>query len=438
MQLRIDEVEFDRGSVVDPAGKVFHYEGRVFRAIAPEFATLYQELVQSDGFDELVRAGLIETWVSDIRVEGYDLVLEHRKIPFLSQWSEWCSAMVKDAAAMVCRLHKELSSRGLMLKDTQPGNVQFIQGKACWIDFGSIVAAERHQPFHFSPFRYNYALPLWLISKGRRDLGRAVFCEIGQGYLKKKYDRRRHRLAPVSYWLMGIRASSQNISRRLARLSDWIDQLEVEPTGNDWTDYGQGGMPSVHQPEEFGEKAAAVHRLLEAVEPGTLLDMAGNKGWYAELAASMGHRVVCFDADDASICRLYHRLKDGDLPILPLVLDFRYPTPPFSIGLGKASAFDRLSCDTVLALAIVHHLVFTCHLFFEPIADIIARYTRKQAIIEFVPVDDVHVRKWVTPRHRWYTLDNFLKVLSRHFVSCEVHDSSPSPRKLIVCRKASE
>jgi hypothetical protein len=333
-------------------------------------------------------------------------------------------------------LNLALAKLGYVTKDTQPGNVQFINGKPVWIDFGSIAPIQSHGNFHFDEFRYHSLLPLKLWSRNYSELGKAIYKEVGKGYLKALSNKKPFKWYPVKFWQIKRDARTQNNSiESLERLCDYIRNLELSPIQGFWTSYGQGGMPDVTQPETFNEKAGAVYELLKVMPHGTLLDMAGNKGWYAELAVSLGHQAISFDIDDASVCYLYQRIKANHLPILPLVQNFLYPTPPYSIGLGKLSSFERLQADTVLALAIVHHLVFKQHVYFEPIIDIIAKYTRQQAIIEFVPKEDIYVSQWYEPKYSWYTLDNFMNVAKRRFSNIEVYDSSPSPRKLLLCYK---
>lgn len=435
MRLGLDKIDFDSGSVIDRSGRVFHYDGRVFRAISPDFAAVYRRFLQSDFIQDVFDTGLIETWISDIELEGFDLVVEHKKVPVLSCWTEWCSAMVQDATATICRLNLELCRHGYVTKDTQPGNVQFIDGEPYWIDFGSIVRLNDQRTFPFDEFRYHSVLPLWLLSRGHHNLGKQIYKEVGTGYLKQLSTKRPFRWFPSRYALAKHKARSGNTVVALEELLDYIEELDVKPVHSLWIDYGQGGMPPVDRLDQLGEKAKAVYTVLQRLTPGTLLDMGGNKGWYAELAASMGHRAVSMDVDDASVCYLYRRVKARRLPILPLVLDFRYPTAPYSVGLGKASAFERLRSDTVLVLALVHHLVFKQHLYFEPIVEVISQYTKKQALIEFVPREDRYVREWFEPKFRWYSLDSFVRSLKRYFRSIEISESWPKPRKLLLCSK---
>jgi hypothetical protein len=435
VRLKLSEIQFDAGSVVDPAGFVFHHDGRVFRAISALSADLYRELLTADFISDLFAAGLVETWIADVELEGFGLVVEHRRIPVLSCWTEWCSSMIRDATAMVCRLNLEMAKHGLVTKDVQPGNVQFVDGRPIWIDFGSVVPSNSHGTFRFDEFRYHSLLPLWLFSKGRFGLGRAIYGELGAGYLKRFSMRRPFRWIPPGYTFIKRRASHIGMVAALEKTLDFIEGLSIAPRRSNWTKYGQGGMPAVDDPQGFSQKAQAVYGLLRRLAPGSLLDAAGNKGWYAELGASMGYSAVSFDTDDASVCDLYQRVRDQRLPILPLLLDFLYPTPPYSIGLGKASALERLRSDVTLVLALVHHLVFEQGVHFEPIARLISEYTRKNAIVEFPPKEDRYVKEWIRPTHHWYTLDNFVASLRRYFPSIEIHESWPPPRKLVLCSK---
>lgn len=441
MRLRLEEITFDKGSVVDPAGKVFHYDGRIFRAITPEYAPLYREILQAPFAKELFDAGLVETWISDLSVEGYELVLEHRKVPILSYWMEWCSEMIKDAALMVLRLNLTLLRHGFCTKDIQPGNVQFLDGRPYWIDFGSIVRA-RSLPrprFRFDEFRYHWLVPLWLMAKGWYALGQLLFAEGSEGFWKRHINRRPFRWFPLWYPLLKRPAWNDGIHKSLEKLLTRVQTLRVMPREGEWTNYGQGGMPPVDRPDLFKPKALAVYRMLQQLPRGTVLDCGGNKGWHAELAVHLGNRATSFDLDDAAVCCLYRRVKERRLPILPLVVDFLRPTPAFGVALGRPSALERLRSDTVLALALVHHLVFSHDVSFEAIGNILSGYAIRHAIVEFAPADDRQVQaKWGRRVDRyvdWYSLDNFQNTLQRYFRTVEVSDSFPPPRKLLLCRK---
>ncbi|HUW96758.1 MAG TPA: hypothetical protein VMW58_13325 [Anaerolineae bacterium] len=438
MLLREDMVDFEPGSVVDSAGTVFYWDNGVFRAINRHFVDLYRRILNSDYAADLFSAGLVYTTVSAVTLEGYPMCLEHKKVRFVSVWKEWCSSMIKDAALMVLRLNLELAKRGLITKDIQPGNVIFDISdgpKPIWVDFGSIVPLEAPpRRFPLDAFHAHWLVPLWLLSRGYHDMGRLVFLEQRrEGGVKRLLSKRPWRWVPPAYHVLRRKSAHLSTVDLLERLIDYVEGLSLVPPRTAWTDYGQGGMPPVDEEDEFSPKAQAVNSILARFAPGTVLDVACNKGWFAELAASMGSQIVAFDADDASISHLYERSKEAKLQILPLVMDFCWPTAPFGLGISKAGATERLRCDTSLVLALVHHLVFKQGLRFQTIARIVHLFSGRRAIIEFVPRDDKYVGKWVRPEHDWYTLDCFIRSLGKHFSHVEVHESFPKPRMLVVC-----
>jgi hypothetical protein len=434
MKLGIHDVKLKAG--VDPAGPVFYLNGSIFRAVSQPYAGLYRRILSDRSVEDLFRSGLVETSVADIELDGYDLVLQHKRVEFPSVWSEWCSLMIREATLFICKLNLELANRGLFTKDTQPGNVLFDYTRPVWVDFGSIVELESVKFRTWLRSFWNQSVrPLWLMSKGRHRLGRALYTEVeGRGMLRDWSSKWPFRMLPVSVTKIYKRSKRRRVEESLEALMEYLSTLKLEPTPSFWSGYGQGGMPPVEEPETFKGKNLAVYNALKSVPPGTLLDMACNKGWYARLAVSLGHRCVAFDLDDGSVCRLFEDARSKSLPILPLLMDFTWPTPPYGIALRNSSAIDRLKCDNTLALAIVHHLVFKKGLSFEAIADTISLFTKKIAIVEFVPPEDRYVAGWMRPEHSWYRLDRFMWVLKRHFSEITVCEE-PSGRKLLICRK---
>jgi ribosomal protein L11 methylase PrmA len=164
-----------------------------------------------------------------------------------------------------------------------------------------------------------------------------------------------------------------------------------------------------------------------------MLDIGSNRGWHSQLATSLGvENVVAFDTDETAVNRLYHDVKSQKQAILPLVMDFRNPSPETQI---EESARDRLKCDMVLALALVHHLVFKHFLRFDKIVSTLLSFTKRMLVVEFVPKEDQYVSQWWSPLYSWYTLENFIAELRRHFRNVSVHPSDPKPRVLLVCEK---
>ena len=146
-----------------------------------------------------------------------------------------------------------------------------------------------------------------------------------------------------------------------------------------------------------------------------MLDLGCNRGWCAQLAARGGAQVVGFDLDEPSVTKLFSDAVRERLNILPLVGDFRGLCPAMA-GPGIAPP-ERMRCDMVLALALVHNLLYSLDWPFDTILRNIAALTGKWLVIEFVGAEDVHMKGWI--QDHWYfsryTLDNFLSPLKKEF-----------------------
>ncbi|MCX5638861.1 MAG: SAM-dependent methyltransferase, partial [Planctomycetota bacterium] len=85
--------------------------------------------------------------------------------------------------------------------------------------------------------------------------------------------------------------------------------------------------------------------------------------------------------------------------------------------------FERGPADTVLALALIHHLAISNNLPFSKIADFLHRIC-KSLIIEFVPKSDSQVRRLLSTREDIfpdYTQSAFEEIFGEYFaiICCE-------------------
>ena len=133
------EVIFHPHSFADDAGRLFNWNGQLFRGISYARTAFFGRLFREQIVQGLVERGLlIETEPTDLSVNGYGSVVRHRNVPFVSYPNEWCAAMLRDAALTIIELAIELTQRGLTLKDAHPWNVLFDSSKPVYVDLTSI------------------------------------------------------------------------------------------------------------------------------------------------------------------------------------------------------------------------------------------------------------------------------------------------------------
>ena len=135
----LSDIHFSEFSMVDDFGRVFYHNDKIYRAIRPEKKSDCLEKLNSDLFKELTEKQLIPiTTVTDLKVEGYDLVIEHEKLLNTKQ-HEWSFNMLKEASQMVLEVNRICNKYGCELKDAHTLNVLFRGSQPVYIDIGSIT-----------------------------------------------------------------------------------------------------------------------------------------------------------------------------------------------------------------------------------------------------------------------------------------------------------
>jgi len=166
----------------------------------------------------------------------------------------------------------------------------------------------------------------------------------------------------------------------------------------------------------------------------SVLDVGASYGIFSKMALDFGKRVVAMELEPTVCNRLYNSLSDGD-KILVVNCDINSPDDILNNNNLLYSRVDRLKCDAVMALSVVHHFCKKGLTFNEIVANI-SSYAKKELIIEFIPKDDIFVRNWEMPN--WYTLDNFMLELSKIWDDLQIKKSAPDPRVLIIGSKKND
>jgi hypothetical protein len=444
MRIPPEEVAFDPASVLDPNGRVFWWRGNVYRAITGKGAGLLRTLLESGAFGRLIDAGVIGTEMTSLSLDGYDLVLSHDTIRFRAYPFEWCDEMLKDAALLTCDVNLALASMGLSTQDAHCWNVLFDGPIPKFVDVGSIVAGGRDPASEagwYGQFRDFFLYPLHLMSAGQGDRARGLLADVNELVSRQKIERllpmgRRAQGRLEGY--LGKPSRSRSWTSFLERLRRSVENVQFPETATEWSGYYDTEFPSFAPGEDWTLKHRAVFDLLQRLQPSSVVDVGSNRGWYAQLAASMGIPVVAFDADEMCVKSLYGDASKGKLPVLPLVMDMCSPSESrtgSAHGDFYPAARDRLKGDLALGLAMVHHLVFKQGLGFREIVEKLAAFAGRWLLVEFVPPTDSYVSEWYSDRFSWYSTENFVAALRERFSRIELFDSFPAPRQLLLCER---
>lgn len=492
-------VDADRLVGFDSAGEAFVADGRVFRGIYRGHGATYRNILTVCESAKLFEHGIVGTRLlgtNPYPALSYDIVLEHDRIPFVTYPHEWPAPMLKAAASFHIDLFATLGRSGLALKDWHPYNVLFRDTEPVFVDFTSLIQQDllkdepylnespklrqdrswdRHAAYVYEMYRRMYVpyflLPMYMMSQGRhaearaRMLATALNAADSTITISEVFTRRP--IARAKYELLERRKraalNEPGFEKRafFALLNAELESLNVSVGASGYSSYyvAKNEQSDYEPSADWSAKQVAVYDTLLKFSPDTVLDIGSNTGWFSVLAARQGASVVSLDIDEASIDILYDQARSLGLSILPLVLNVADPTPDVAsriyenepsrslIG-GDAPLLRatqrRLACDTVLALALVHHLALGRGLSVDAIAAMLGGYAKRNLVVEFVSIDDPLIVAEPTFFPAFskapgafddYSLAGFTAALAKFFPTIETRASNPESRTLLLCSK---
>jgi hypothetical protein len=351
-------VSFHPHSYADPGGRLLRYEGRLYRAVRGDEARLVASLLETGTLGELAATGLVETRRTSFELAGYDFVLEHPEIPFVTYPPEWPWSMLLAAANAYLNLLDALAEHGLTLKDVHPWNLVFDGLRPVFVDVTSL-ARGTHSAEVREKFRRYYLLPLTLVAAGHGRVARALMPDY-DGITPADAER-----------LLGRRSLAARARRRhRARTHDVTAALRAE--------LAELRPPSC-APAVEGDDADLVE---VAQSLGATSTLMFDEPTTVASALAGASRVVAAYAEECPGERGYAAARAGGHSFQPVLLDFTRPTPRVGFaGHFALAAVDRLAAELVIVRAAVPFLRTRRRLRFEHIAAGAMSFTTRFALV---------------------------------------------------------
>jgi hypothetical protein len=430
----------------DGSNRLFEIDGRLIRGFDEEAGAVFRQADEIGLLPGLVDSGFLVPFEyvagSDHRqVEPNAVVIESKRLPFVSQPSEWSFSMLKDAALLTLDVNLRCLDGGFILKDASAFNVTFDGSEPVFMDHGSFSSiGESGIWAAYGQFVDHFLAPLMLeayagvpfqprlrgnvdgiplreanaLLRGSARRRKGVLTHIAlrsrlEGSASKLAADDRMQVAATSLPRQSIKATMSKVRALIARMES--------PLVGTWTNY-ESRVP--YGDEEHEAKLAFVERCA-ASEGGQLaVDVGANTGTFSRAIAPHFWTTVAADIDPGSIDRLYSRLAEAaaDAPVIPLVIDLLNPTPAAGwANTERSNLFDRLDADFSMWLAVLHHLTITGGIPLDRVLDVAARLSRT-AVIEFVEPEDDMVRLISSARSAdapAYDRTTFDRAISEHF-----------------------
>jgi hypothetical protein len=346
----------------------------------------------------------------------------------------------------------------MSLKDASAYNVQFHRGKPIFIDTLSFVTYQEGRPWvAYKQFCEHFLAPLVLMRYKDIRLNQLLRIFIDGIPLDMV-----SALLPWRTWFMppifshihlhahfqkrfvgqpqpggGRKISSLGLRGLIDSLACALKKLRWRPQGTEWARYYE---TTHYSSESIQQKKHLVAQFIAESKPQVVWDLGANTGLFSRIASDQGIQTIAFDIDPAAVEISYRECtQKGESHLLPLLLDLRNP----SAGLGwgheeRMSLVERGPADTVLALALIHHLAIANNLPLAKIADFF-KCICTSLIIEFVPKHDPQAQRLLASREdifTEYTQQGFEAEFGRCFTIQRSMQITDTARVVYLMRKA--
>lgn len=426
-------------------------DNRIFRVIRSNAVQLTRRVFEKCKIYDLFDNYIVNSWIpKDINGFENEMLIEHEYIQPISFCYEWPPKMYEDYVMFVLEFVEKLTDCGLNLIDAHGLNATFYRGKFIFVDFGA-VGEGLIGAIELMEIVNTLVLPLIMMKLGQKD--RAYFyledhnIVMGirdiAGYLSNEEHNKLKKIYEKIIYV--------NSKEKLVGILSELKRFIIEFEGNnkqkgDWEDYQDSEWNRESDKTKWSTKMKNTISMIETVLPRSIIDIAGNQGWYGAYFREKLAFSAIVDTDTTALDKLWERIKNDRISnVIPVHMSICAPSlgrhydgfvDGKTIKPIRQSGCERYKSELAIALAIVHHMAFREHLSFDEIIDILSVYTNKYLIVEFVDKNDKFIDYFKKDEYEWYTKNAFEDVLSRRYEIIEQRASSPeTTRTLYLCKK---
>jgi len=446
----------------DPSGYVFNLNGKFYRAIHSSYKENMDLFEQCGLYNELLKNKQILSYhhlkQSDFNLNKiYHSVILPDQLKHISYPYEWCFSQLKDAALLMLDLQETALNYGMSLKDSSAFNVQFHNGLPVMIDTLSFEKYEEGSPWvAYQQFCQHFLAPLLLssfVDERSIKLMQVFIDGIPLDYVTKQLPLS-VKIKPMVFIHIYLHSKAQNkysgqvqLNKKnvtknsalglIGSLKSLVNSIKCNQKDSQWCNYY---LDNNYTDIAMRSKKAVINNWIDNIKPKNVWDIGGNNGEFTRLFSIKGIHSILFDMDYKAIEKSYKNSKlECDKNLSSFVLDFTNPTP----GIGwnnkeRLSIIERSYADTILALALIHHLTVSNNLPLGHIAKFFSNITSKYLVIEFVPKADSQFQRLLKTRKDIYSNYNqkeFEKEFSIFFNIVELIKVKDSQRTLYLMQK---
>lgn len=450
-----------KSSFRDPAGYLFYKDAVLYRLVSKKFERDFCHFLDSGLKEELTKNVMLTDFiVTDLPPYDHEYcIIKPEFIEHITYPYEWCFTQLKDAALLTLSIAKKALEFDMELKDASAYNIQFVNGKPQFIDTLSFRIYDGESPWvAYNQFCRHFLAPLILMSKidiGMNSLLQLYIDGIPIDITCKLLGRKKFLPSAFIHLYLQNRISSSNMAakrnnkthnfgkksflRILDSLTSTVENLNVKLNNNFWGDYYNNKILSN---EYLENKKILVNSYLASIKAETIYDLGANNGIFSQIASKYCKQVISADLDHECVEANYLFCKKNNVTsILPVFLNLCNPAP--SIGWQnneRDGFFTRMKFDTILSLALFHHLAIGNNVPTQKIVDLFKDHCQN-LVIEFIPLSDPKAQELLHNRENIFenlSQTDFEENFRRHFELLKSDKIKGSERILYLMRNKNE
>ena len=454
----------DPGSFRDPSGYIFYKNNKVYRVVNESYKKDYDHLMSSGLYERLVSEGLLirhSEISNDPKSNGEYKTLEVERIQFISYPYEWSFNQFKDSLLLTLRIQKICVDYQMMLKDSTPFNIQFIDNKPIFIDTLSFELVE-NENYVWKPYKQFCEMflgPLCLMKYVDPNLNKLLINNINGVPLelinkllplKSKFN-----ISVFIHFVLhnmvkqkgNVKTTKEEKSKVISKtkhlniikqLEGFVINTKVPSELSEWGDYNEETI--TEKKDYVIDKENSIKSFLKGEKYELTWDIGSNDGFFSRIIAEKySSNLISFDIDWRCVDSNYLKCRDLNINnVFPLILDLSNPTPSIGwMNKERSSVYERFgSPDLITCIALIHHII-NVGIPLESFIEFLYK-SRKDILIEYVPYSDPKCQIIFQSRDesfKYPTEDEFVNILKKSFSILESKKLSNTERILYKVRK---
>ena len=378
-----------------------------------------QSLIDRGIFKDLESKGYIPKTV--VETSGENLFLLQKRILHADAPPYHCPSIIVNSSEKFLLINSYLNEHGLVLRDPHRSNFVMENNTPKLVDIGSIETFTHDADLTIDYLLKCYVYPIALFNSGKfyqykncslsddlPDLKESCSVVFKNPVIRWGYEKL-HRFSVANSFRVSkkLKVNNKFIIKvqglcRLYLKKKYNSLIKVKQhiNGSFWSNYQSNSKKT----DPRYQNVLAI--LKTKIDIGsTVLEIAGNQGKFSSLIADNfpNAQICCSDYDLLATEKAFENLRNYKNTSVLWMDVFRNDGRIYDGPLSE-----RVKSDTVIALALVHHLVLSQGLTFAQVFQRFTEFTKRNLIVDFMPMGlfDGEVSP-ATPD--WYTLETFIE-----------------------------